>query len=127
MTELSFLLDLLMNHKLQKETRELIRARIIQVEANLDCRQNMHPKAPDNPRHPLLPGTQAASTLAAMARHQGMPIPPPTIEKPSPVESPVEQIAQTPETAAALASRNQAIAESIAGKIDKVSGRPRKW
>jgi hypothetical protein len=39
----------------------------------------------------------------------------------------VEQIAQTPATMAAMASREQAIAESIAGKVDKVTGRPRKF
>ncbi len=40
---------------------------------------------------------------------------------------PVEQVAQTQAAAQAMNSRHQAIAESIAGKVDKVTGRPRKW
>jgi hypothetical protein len=75
----------------------------------------------------LSPGpTQAPSTLAAMARHAD-----PTLAVAPPPEMPpvptVEQIAQTPETAAAMNHRNETIANAIAGKIDKTTGRPRKW
>lgn len=75
MTELSFLIELLLNHELKKETKDLIAGRIKEVEANL---------IPMRPSMPLITGSlpisnggygpspQAASTMAAMARHEGI-------------------------------------------------------
>lgn len=117
MTELSFLIDLLMDHKLTKVTKDLIADRIRYVESN------MQPHATPRPTHPSAP-MQAPSTLAALAKH-GL-LPPTPIPMPE-VPEPVEVIAHTPAAAAAMASRQQAIAESIAGKIDKVTGRPKKF
>lgn len=76
MTELSFLIELLLNHELKKETKDLIAGRIKEVEANL---------IPMRPSMPIIttqlpisnggygPSPQAASTVAAMARHGGAP------------------------------------------------------
>ncbi len=139
MTELSFLIDLLLNHELQKQTKDAIAERIKEVEASLSAR-NMAGYTSSNPSTALRVNSissvpQAQSTLDAMARHgdvsagmtssQGLVHPQQLPPEMPPV--PVQQIAQTPATSQALNSRNQAIAASIAGKIDKVTGRPRKF
>lgn len=111
MTELSFLLDLFMNHKLSKPTKQVIADRIQEVASKVEYasggRVNLTKQAP--------------STIAAMARHGDEANPPmPPIE-------PVAQIAQTPATAAALQSRKQAIAQALSGKVEKGQTSPRKW
>jgi hypothetical protein len=72
MTELSFLIELLLNHDLPKATKDLIASRIKEVEQTLTATripfvatsqvQNVPPKL-----------QQAASTLAAMAKHGDIP------------------------------------------------------
>ncbi len=126
MTELSFLIELLLNHDLPKATKDLIASRIKEVESKLTApSQSIYGPAPTLPTYQVTGPKQAPSTLAAMARHGDFVAPPimPPIEEPQPVAV----VAQTPQTAAAMNSRNQAIAESIAGKIDKTTGRPKKW
>ncbi len=123
MTELSFLIELLLNHDLPKATKDLIASRIKEVEQNLTTRIQPLATRQIQPVAPQL--QQSPSTLAAMARHGDMPalvLPP---EMP-PVE-PVAVIAQTPQTAAAMNHRNQTIADAVNGKVDKSTGRPRKW
>lgn len=121
MTELSFLIDLLLNHKLQKATKDLIVARIKDIEST-----HLPTCLPTAGVLPFYAQKQAPSTLAALAR-QGMLER--TVEVPAMPETNtcVEVIAQTAATAQAMASRQQAIAESLAGKIDKTTGRPRKF
>lgn len=129
MTELSFLIDLLLYHKLGTETKQLIMERIKTVEQAL---QDKPLSKPINIYQGVVPAgpQQAPSTLAAMARHNNDPelaaasavarlieVPP----------APVAVIAQTPATTAAMNSRQQAINESLAGKVDKNTGRPRKF
>lgn len=126
MTELSFLLDLLLNHRLQKATKDLIRERIKEVEQGIPLtpqgRANAHLAAmPAISANPIV-AQQAPSMQAIMARHPDLGNP----DLAAPV-TPVAVVAQTAATQAALASRQQAIAESIAGKIDKVTGRPKKF
>lgn len=130
MTELSFLIELLLNHDLPKATKDLIASRIKEVEQMLTITRMVLPAtAQIQTLPPKL--QQAPSTLAAMARHGDIPnFPGAATFVTPPIEAapmPVEVIAQTPQTAAAMNSRNQAIAESIAGKIDKTTGRPKKW
>jgi len=120
MTELSFLIDLLLNHELPKPTKDLIADRIRDVEAKIShpMRVNLSP--------PPVGQLQAASTLAAMARHAD----PSLVIAPAPEMpkiEPVAVIAQTPATAAAMNHRNETISAAIAGKVDKSNGRPRKW
>lgn len=123
MTELGCLIELLLNHELQKVTKDFIAARIKEVEANLVSK----PQVQQQYTHtPVPPGQrQAQSTLALMAKHGDIPnmVPAPDM----PVIEPVAVIAQTPQTAAAMNHRHETIAASIAGKVDKASGRPRKW
>lgn len=108
MTELSFLIDLLMNHKLSKATKELIASRIKEVEFSMSSR----PSGPSYSPPVIYNGVpQAASTVALLEKHGPLPV--------------VENIAQTPEAAAALANR----AATMAGikKHDPNTGRPRKF
>ncbi len=108
MTELSFLIELLLNHKLPKATKDAIAARIKEVEAVPRSYGQMNPP-------PSTISTQPSSRDVAQ-RHPDL----------VPVTAP-EVIGQTPAAMAAMASRSQAIAESMAGKVDKISGRPRKF
>lgn len=66
MSELSFLIELLLNHDLPKETKALIAERIKEVETNITTK----PVA----QSPRL--QQSASTIAAMARQDISPIAP---------------------------------------------------
>lgn len=110
MTELGFLIELLLNHELKAETRKLIGERIKEVESGFNrVPIGMHPPK-------MVPGqpAQAASMQAIMDRNPD-------------IGQPVAVVAQTPAAIAAMNSRNIAIQESIAGKTDKVTGRPRKF
>ena len=73
MTELSFLIELLLNHDLPKATKDLIASRIKEVESNL-----VTYKLPNQAQNVTPRLSQAPSTLAAMARHdmESPPAPP---------------------------------------------------
>lgn len=109
MTELSFLIDLLLNDELPRPIKELVAKRIKEVEETFAAK----PPQPTHAIRSTLP--QAPSTLANLAKH------------PEPMAVPIEQIAQTPAAAQALASREAAINASIEGKVNKETGRPRKF
>lgn len=121
MTELSFLIKLFLIPDIPCTVRDLLVDRIREVEEKLTASTHIsyEPIRTQN-GVPI----QAPSTLAAMARHGdivAVPIMPPIPEQP------VTQVAQTPMAVAALNTRNQAINESLAGKIDKATGRPKKF
>lgn len=127
MTELSFLIELLLNHDVPKVTKDLIAGRIKEVESKLQYVPSNAPGAVNYMNIRPATGQQAASTLALMAKHGDLD---PNVIVPVPAMPPVEpvvQIAQTPAAAVAMNSRNIAISESIAGKVDKQTGRPRKF
>lgn len=130
MTELSFLIDLLLNHELQKPTKDAIADRIKEVESKLTTNgagsHGSHLQSWNNQLPQNVP-QQAASTLALMAKHGDIPYIASPPMPPIPKTEPVAQIAQTVATAAAMMSRNAAISDSIAGKTDKSTGRPRKF
>lgn len=116
-SELSFLLDLLLNHKLPKPTKDLIAKRIGEVEANLST-------VPIRPAAQVHSGPpQAASTLALMAKHGELP----PVSVPQAAPEPVAVIAHTPATAAAMQARSESIAAALSGRVDKNTGQPRKW
>ena len=125
MSELSFLLELLLDHELPKPTKDRIAQRIREVEANLTQTPEDVQRLWHQPSTPVK-YQQAPSTLALMAKHGDISVSPPPEMPPIPV-IPVEHIAQTPAAAAAINSRNEAIAQALSGKVDKVTGRPRKW
>ncbi len=129
-TELSFLIELLLKHKLQPATRDLVAERVKEVEGKLsDSSFVLRPLDESRMHYPVAQSQpaskQAPSTLAAMARHEAMGL----VAVPTPEAAPVPgvAVAQTPQAQAAISSRNQAIRESLAGKIDKTTGRPRKF
>ncbi len=134
-SELSFLIELLLEHDLKPETKKALQLRIKDVEAGLRdwsiSKVNTGNAIMGGAHTPVAhlcgtkPAGQAASTLAAFARHGLNPEAP--IVPPPPAPEPVAVIAQTPAAQAAMASRNQAINESIAGKVNKDTGRPRKF
>lgn len=123
-TELSFLIDLLLNHKLSPAIKKILAERMREVEERLEI-EWMERKMPPPPRPPN-PTGQAPSTLARLTHH-GME----SLAEALPV--PVEQIAQTPATAQAMQARSEAIAAATSGrnvmqergKMERTS--PRKW
>jgi hypothetical protein len=123
MTELSFLVDLLLNHRLPKATKDAVAARIKEVEQNLAPRS----QAVAAPPRPLPPAVamQSPSTQALMAKHGD--IAPESVASPAAEVTQPAVIAQTPAAVAAINSRQAAIAASMSGNVDKVSGRPRKF
>ncbi len=121
MTEISFLIELLLNHKLSKATKDLIAARI----KELSDKSSPAAIRTISPVQQLTGGVpQAPSTLAAMARHGELPpVNIPVQEAPDPVAV----VAHTPAAQAAMQSRQEAINRAIAGKIDKGQTSPRKF
>ena len=114
MTELSFLIDLLLNQKMPPKTRQLVADRIREIEQMAGANKliNATPAA-----NVIINGApQAPSTVAAMMRHGNVPeanavtnaVTPPPAE-------PVAVIAQTSAAAEALAKREQMIGAAIAG------------
>lgn len=119
MTELGFLLELLLNHKLPVATRKLLTERIKEVEVRVMSGQGQVAPRPQIAPLPPQMANQSASTLAAMMRHQETAAPA--------APEPVVVVAQTPLAQAAMASREQAIAAAISGKPVKGETRPRKF
>lgn len=109
-SELSFLLSLLFDHKLGKATKDVIKERIKEIEAK-----------PPNYQRPVIASTmttnQPASTQKILdemaAEGKSLPVP--------------EHIAQTAVAAQALASRQQAIAQQVSGVFEKGRTSPRKF
>lgn len=110
MTELTFLIELLLNHKLPKVTKDLIAKRITEVETAFRPQQG-----PSVSADPAVKPTQAASTMAILARNPDL------------TPSPVAVVAQTPATAKALADRQESIALAMSGKVEKGRTSPRKF
>ena len=125
MTELSFLLDLLLNEKLTKPVKEKITARIKEIESN------PAPAATSPASHRGIPtpgrvingAVQSPSTAAALARQQA--------EEQGIAPETGGQLIASPAAAAAIASRQQAINEAINsthnGKTPPGRTSPRKF
>lgn len=126
MNELSFLVDLFLNHKLPAATRRLIGDRIKEIG---DRPVDNVPRETIRIATKPLPATaqgQSASTIANMMKHGDIPVPE---SEPPQVHEPVQPaiVAQTPATIAAMQSRQAAIGASISRRVDKQTGRPRKF
>lgn len=134
MNELSFLVNYLIDHKLSKAAKDDLIARIKVVEESYrpqpdTSRQLTGQSQPPVRMFPTV-GQQAPSILA---KYPDLAIPPIIDDgpmclrddmKPPPV--PVTQIAQTPETAKALAERQALITQSMSGKPEPGRTGPRK-
>lgn len=128
MTELSFLIELLLNHDLKKETKDAVAARIREVEGRLivtPAQQTSYVLTP-SPPVTFAKNAQAPSTLAIMAKHGDIPNPF-TSTPPEQPNVPVENIAQNAVTAAAMAARQQAISVAASGKPLAGETSPRKF
>lgn len=109
MSELSFLLTLLLDHKLSTEVKGLIKERIKEIEFKPQINQ----AAPVLAQKAILSG-QAPSTIANL------------MKEPSAQANP-EMIAVTPAASQAMASRQEAIALAMSGKPEKGRQSPRKF
>lgn len=116
MTELSFLIDLLINPRDQEQLKKDLADRIKFIEQNYTSLTTSNRPGAVN----IFNGgvQQAPSTAAAMARHEANPMP--LNEVPA-----VQVIAQNPVTAAALEA-NAAIKNGIKPPMTR-DGRPRKF
>ncbi len=126
MTELSFLLDLLLNHKLPKGTKEAIVNRVKEIESKHGQNVGVWTQPAQPPRPPRTaqsPSTQRI--LDEMAAEHSIPeIASGNIA--ATLETPAV-IAQTPAAAAALAARQEAIRIAVSGKEEKGRTSPRKF
>lgn len=134
MTELSFLLDLLLTEKLSKPVKEKVTARVREAEASLATypMRQLH-VSPVIPIQPQAPGAQSPSTLALMQKHAAQGHPPlpvgalPTLSiAPESAPQPGVTIA-SPQAAMAIQSREIALAAAISGKPEQGRKSPRKF
>ena len=120
MTELSFLLDLLLNDETPLPIKKILKDRIKEVESNLSGNSAKVPFIP-LVRSPLPNPTgvpQSASTLAALARQAS--------EEPQ-ESTPAEVVAHTAAAAIAMQDRQAAISAQVSGKPEKGRTSPRKF
>ncbi len=124
-SELSFLIELLLNHDLKKETKDAVAGRIREVENRIQLPSQVHVTNTSGYAQTVpVKQQQAPSTLALMAKHGDIPM----VQQPEmPPVMPVEQIAQTPAAAAAMNARNAAIRGAMSGKPAEGETSPRKF
>lgn len=125
MTELSFLIDLLLNYKLSKEVKVLIADRIRSIEKPITTSptQTSQFRAGETSGLPAHLLHQAPSTIANFLKEQGQ-APAPTAPV-APIETPAAVV--SPQAAQALASREQAINAALSGKLEPGRKSPRKF
>lgn len=128
MTELSLLIDLVLNFKLPQAAKHLIVERIREIEARtqpLNAYQASLPvdRTPRPPRTAQSPSTQRILDEMAAEGASLMPLNPVAPESPGPVV----QVAQSPQAMAALAARQEAINIAISGREEKGRTSPRKF
>ncbi len=119
MSEISFLLDLLLNEKLSKSVKQKITDRVKEIEAAWAKLPLMAP-----PPRPIV-GAQSPSTIAALERQAAEGLLPPVPMPEVPAAPGV--VAVTPQTVAAVNSRTQAINQALSGKAEPGRTSPRKF
>lgn len=87
MTELQFLIHILLEHKLPKVTKELVAKRIGEVEQNMGRPMVRNTVIQEQPQKLINGAPQAASTIAAMER-DGVPNQTPIVTAPLPALTP---------------------------------------
>ena len=124
-TELTFLIDLLLGHKLPMATKKAVSDRLREVEQQLQLprlTQGNFVAGAQISNQPMVDGRgvqQSASTMAILARNPDL-----AAQQPA---SPVIQVAQTPAAMQAMQARNEAIAIATSGKEEKGRTSPRKF
>jgi len=116
MTELGFLLELFLNHRLPKSTKDLVAQRIKEVEQELTKYDSFPPPQPPRMQVGAI-SNQAPSTQAILARNPDLAI----------AAQPVAVIAQTPAAQAAMAGREATIKQAMSGKPAPGETKPRKF
>jgi len=127
MTELQYLIELLLNHKLQKNTKDSIQARIKEVEEAL---RTQPPIKPTPVHRPPTASVQSPSTQAILDRNPDIgSIPVETSPQPSEpaVIHPTPAVVASAAAAQTIASRQTALAAATSGKPEKGRTSPRKW
>lgn len=115
MTEIQWLVDIMLNNKLSEPVKQKFIARIGEVEAKLTPAK---PSVYQGPIHPTAQ-SQSPSTQAALARQQAEGI--------DPFAGSTSPVAQTMVAAQALNARQQAIAIAASGAPEKGRTSPRKF
>lgn len=117
MSELSFLLSLLLEHKLPKLTKLAITDRIKEIEGRQPVQTSgfMQHSQQRPPKTAQSPSTQRILDEMAAEGNPAL----------TPIEMPA--IAQTPAAAAALAARQEAINIAVSGREEKGRTSPRKF
>lgn len=119
MTELSFLLDLLLNHKLTKATQMAIKERISIVESQYSKAPSVAAPVRQNGQAPSM---QAA--IHALEQERSSETPPLPVVPNGAINM---TVASSPVAAEALRQRNQAIAQAISGREEPGRTSPRKF
>ncbi len=132
MTELAFLLDLLLNHKLPLATKKAISERCKEVEQRLTPNNFVggtvtYTPPPKNNLPPHL-ANQSPSTIAKLMQHPDL-VAQMSQAHVQPVVEPQQPavIAQTPAAQAAINARQESINLAISGKAEKGRTSPRKF
>ena len=116
MSELSFLLELLLEHELQKDTQKLIRERIKEIEAKPQS------PAPMGYNRPMIAGQAPSMQRAVADLEEDKAIQANFAQAQNPA-----QIAQSPAVAQAMAHRAALIAQATSGVEEKGRRSPRKF
>lgn len=132
MTEMSFLLELLLNEKLSKTAKEKITARIKEVETMLNTTRITIPAGVQIPQ--ALPpaaivngAMQSPSTIAALQRQAAAGVPAPDAQRIGQHEEAPAVVIASPAAAQAIHSRQVAIGHAISGKPEQGRTSPRKF
>lgn len=129
MSELSFLIDLLLEHKLHKTTKDAIKDRIKEIQNPGPVTYAQMPairpaKASQSPSTQRILDEMAAEG-ACISTNLNQNIVATDPNPSGPVQ--IVQIAQTPAAAAALAARSEAIRIATSGKEERGRTSPRKF
>jgi hypothetical protein len=129
-SELSFLLDLLLNEKLSKSVKEKLTARVKEIETTVAAQpiNTVNFRGVQNvpPERVINGAVQSPSTIAAMQRQAQMEaMGPGDAQEVSQHQE--GQLIASPGAAAAIASRNQALAEAMSGKPAPGRTSPKKF
>lgn len=116
-SEISFLLDLILDEELSPAVQKLCRRRIRDLESNVVSRPIVATQTPIRVNTGAVQAPSTQRLLDEMASQTGAPVP---IE-------PVTHIAQTAQAAAAMAARQSAINIAISGKPEAGRTSPRKF
>jgi hypothetical protein len=116
-TEIAWLLDLVLNHKLSPDAKKLCLERIGEVESSLVAKPSYQTTGYMAPVRGTAQAPSTQALLDAQAAIIGAPIP----------TTPAEPIIASPQAAQAVAERQAAIKQALSGNVEKGRTSPRKF